>query len=555
VSAAGGVLSTVSVPPRRASGPAEQPGGDGAAFAQALEQLSRREAREPVREPREAVREPRSAGTAANTAATNRADAVVHRGGPSAQTAERGTPDAPDVGRAPLGEVGRGASPLELDQAPADRASAQSVTDPTVDGSSATRAGAVGAGLATPPPSSVVPRPSGASSLSESASVDVGAAPGGSIVAAATGPSSETSTAIGANGSGLAEAGHVTLGGSGAHGEATVGAEADTAAAMPGVGDEASAHPNGAAGSAATARSSDQATARAGGASVSGSVNAVHAADGAIATPQYSAIAESTGHGVVGGSADVSGASSFEAQAPLGNGAGGASVRATEAATDRAAAVGTTEHHDTAGFGGRTGGAGTAASATLRTADMPSPSAPSGTQPSTVPVTLAGANPAAPAQAPAGAPALHGTAAAAFAAQLSQPVLRLANTARGERAITVRVAPEDLGPVTVRAIVGSDGVRIELTSAGDAGREALRQVIGDLRRDLAATGSGATLDLGTGAGRDPGAGSDRAHDGRGASGASTTGADERRAEASAHPMRAATAPTWHPTSTTLDTLA
>jgi flagellar hook-length control protein FliK len=82
-----------------------------------------------------------------------------------------------------------------------------------------------------------------------------------------------------------------------------------------------------------------------------------------------------------------------------------------------------------------------------------------------------------------------------FAEQLARPVLHLAAAAPGEHVITVRVSPEHLGPVTVQAHIGTDGVRIELFSATDAGRAAVHAALPDLRRDLAGTGLGASLDL------------------------------------------------------------
>lgn len=55
----------------------------------------------------------------------------------------------------------------------------------------------------------------------------------------------------------------------------------------------------------------------------------------------------------------------------------------------------------------------------------------------------------------------------------------------------------------MRATVSPDGVRIELMAPGETGREALRQVLGDLRRDVVAAGLTATLDVSP---RDAGAG-------------------------------------------------
>lgn len=82
-----------------------------------------------------------------------------------------------------------------------------------------------------------------------------------------------------------------------------------------------------------------------------------------------------------------------------------------------------------------------------------------------------------------------------FADQLSKPVLTLAQAGPGEHLMTVKVTPEKLGPVTVQARIGADGVRIELFAPTDAGRAAVQSVLADLRRDLAGTGLGASLDL------------------------------------------------------------
>ena len=70
--------------------------------------------------------------------------------------------------------------------------------------------------------------------------------------------------------------------------------------------------------------------------------------------------------------------------------------------------------------------------------------------------------------------------------QLGGPVAKLAEAGPGERSVIVRVSPDTYGPVTVRATIGVDGsIRVELASATDAGREALRSGLADLRRDLA----------------------------------------------------------------------
>jgi len=61
--------------------------------------------------------------------------------------------------------------------------------------------------------------------------------------------------------------------------------------------------------------------------------------------------------------------------------------------------------------------------------------------------------------------------------------------------MTVHVRPDNLGPVTVRAHVGGEGVRVELFAPTDVGRDALRAILPDLRRDLTGAGLTGTLDL------------------------------------------------------------
>jgi flagellar hook-length control protein FliK len=61
--------------------------------------------------------------------------------------------------------------------------------------------------------------------------------------------------------------------------------------------------------------------------------------------------------------------------------------------------------------------------------------------------------------------------------------------------MTLHVTPEDLGPLTVRAQIDPAGVRIELFAPGDAGREAIRGILPELRKELADSGFGASLDV------------------------------------------------------------
>ena len=79
--------------------------------------------------------------------------------------------------------------------------------------------------------------------------------------------------------------------------------------------------------------------------------------------------------------------------------------------------------------------------------------------------------------------------------QLAAPVVALARSPQGQHSITLTVSPENLGPVTVRAHITGAGIRLELHSPSDAGREALRVILADLRRDLAIAAPGASVDV------------------------------------------------------------
>jgi len=105
------------------------------------------------------------------------------------------------------------------------------------------------------------------------------------------------------------------------------------------------------------------------------------------------------------------------------------------------------------------------------------------------------------------------TAPVPLTEQIARPLLALAGAADGEHTLTLTVTPDNLGPVTVRAHVAGEHIRIELFSPNDASREAVKQILTDLRRDLASQGLGAQLDLsgknqpdsgeGAGSGRQP----------------------------------------------------
>ncbi|MCB5273762.1 hypothetical protein BJG92_01286 [Arthrobacter sp. SO5] len=79
--------------------------------------------------------------------------------------------------------------------------------------------------------------------------------------------------------------------------------------------------------------------------------------------------------------------------------------------------------------------------------------------------------------------------------QLAKPLFTLAGAPHGQHVMTLKVSPEDLGPMTVRAHIDAAGVRIELFAPGDAGREAIRGILPDLRKELAGAGFGASLDV------------------------------------------------------------
>lgn len=162
--------------------------------------------------------------------------------------------------------------------------------------------------------------------------------------------------------------------------------------------------------------------------------------------------------------------------------------------------------------------AATAASESTRTAAEPgmsdaAPTAPVVAAPADARAATASAAPAAAAPVPR-----H-----VLLPQLSAPVLSLARAADGEHSVTLTVSPESLGPVTVRAHIAAGVIRLELHAPSEAGREALRAILTDLRRDLAVAAPGSSLAMssdsstagpsadgrqGTGGRSDTGAGSD-----------------------------------------------
>ena len=85
------------------------------------------------------------------------------------------------------------------------------------------------------------------------------------------------------------------------------------------------------------------------------------------------------------------------------------------------------------------------------------------------------------------APTLH--------AQVSGPVFGLVGAGDGDHVLTLSVTPDNLGPVTVRAHISGGELRIELFAPHDAGREALRALAAELRRDLAGIAPSASLSV------------------------------------------------------------
>ena len=107
----------------------------------------------------------------------------------------------------------------------------------------------------------------------------------------------------------------------------------------------------------------------------------------------------------------------------------------------------------------------------------------------------------APAEPVAAAPQPAAAAPAArtpFAQQVSAPVLSLASAGEGEHTLTLTVSPENLGPVTVKAQITGASIVIELAAPTETGREALRALLVDLRRDLAGLAASSSIVLAAG---------------------------------------------------------
>ncbi|MFJ4044459.1 hypothetical protein ACIPV2_01810 [Microbacterium sp. NPDC089987] len=122
------------------------------------------------------------------------------------------------------------------------------------------------------------------------------------------------------------------------------------------------------------------------------------------------------------------------------------------------------------------------------------PGAPGAAESAAIPSAPTGAS------APLAATAAEATSAAgsarpALLPQLAGPVIALARSPQGQHSITLTVSPENVGPVTVRAHIVGSSIRLELHSPSDAGRDALRVILADLRRDLSVAAPGASVDV------------------------------------------------------------
>ncbi|SDH36437.1 flagellar hook-length control protein FliK [Microbacterium sp. 77mftsu3.1] len=103
-----------------------------------------------------------------------------------------------------------------------------------------------------------------------------------------------------------------------------------------------------------------------------------------------------------------------------------------------------------------------------------------------------------PVEAPATVHTPAPSARPALTPQIHAPVMAMAKAGEGNHTLTLKVTPESLGTVTVKAHIVGGQVRIELAGATDAGRDALRGILTDLRRDLAAIAPSSSLSLATG---------------------------------------------------------
>ena len=127
----------------------------------------------------------------------------------------------------------------------------------------------------------------------------------------------------------------------------------------------------------------------------------------------------------------------------------------------------------------------------------PAPASTGATGDALAPPPAVGSTPPPTTVAAAATPAAVPAARPVLLPQLSAPVVSLAQAPDGDHSLTLTVSPENLGPVTVRAHISGGAIHIELHAPNDLGREALRAILVDLRRDLAAAAPHASLMLST----------------------------------------------------------
>jgi flagellar hook-length control protein FliK len=113
------------------------------------------------------------------------------------------------------------------------------------------------------------------------------------------------------------------------------------------------------------------------------------------------------------------------------------------------------------------------------------------------PPPAVGSAAASTAAAPAAPPVAVSVARPVLLPQITVPVVSLAQAPDGDHSLTLTVSPENLGPVMVRAHISGGAIHIELHAPNELGREALRAILVDLRRDLAAAAPHASLLLST----------------------------------------------------------
>jgi flagellar hook-length control protein FliK len=103
-----------------------------------------------------------------------------------------------------------------------------------------------------------------------------------------------------------------------------------------------------------------------------------------------------------------------------------------------------------------------------------------------------GPAPVAPAPAPSAPPPVPGP----LAAQVAMRIAPLRLDADGVHRLTVNLHPVDLGPVQVVAEIRNGTINVQLSGSTEAGTDALRSAMDELRQELEQSGFGSTtLDL------------------------------------------------------------